>query len=105
MKIGIALLTFCLAAASAAAETLPLLTNAPATAFSRDVHAAARFATRDRQVKIVRIQSADIQEIAGTSFRLCLAVRTDMKRFRAAAIISRSLSGRLSLTQWNPGGC
>jgi hypothetical protein len=104
MKIGIALLTFCLAATSAAADTVPVLTNVP-TAYSKDVFAAARFATRDRQVKIVRIQSAAAEGITSTNFRLCLHVRSDIKRFNAAAIIFRSPSGRFSLTQWNPGGC
>ena len=102
MKVGILVMAFCLAATSAGAETVPVLTNAPAVTFSSDIFAAARFATRDRQVKIVRIQSAEMQE---ANFHLCLNVRTEIKRFRAAAIISQSRSGRLSLTQWNPGGC
>ena len=104
MKSGIAMLMLTMAAVSAAAETVPAPTQTNASAaISSDAYAAARFAARDRQVRIVRVQAADTETAA--NFKLCLHVRSDAKRFRAAAIILRSASGRFSLSQWNPGGC
>jgi hypothetical protein len=102
MKSGIAMLMLMMAAVSAAAETVPALTQTKAV-ISSEAYAAARFAARDRQVRIVRVQSAETE--AAANFKLCLHVRSEAKRFRAAAVILRSASGRFSLSQWNPGGC
>jgi hypothetical protein len=105
MKSGIAMLMLVIAAVSAAAETVPAPTRTNAkAAISSDAFAAARFAARDRQVRIVRVQSAET-EAAAANFKLCLHVRSEAKRFRAAAVILRSASGHFSLSQWNPGGC
>lgn len=105
MKSGIAMLMLMMAAVSAAAETVPAPTQTNASAaISSEAYAAARFAARDRQVRILQVQSAQALP-ADANFRLCLHVRSETKRFRAAAIILRSASGQFSLSQWNPGGC
>ena len=72
MKSGIAMLMLTMAAVSAAAETVPAPTQTNASAaISSEAYAAARFAARDRQVRIVRVQSADT-ETAAANFKLCL---------------------------------
>jgi hypothetical protein len=74
-------------------------------ALSGDVFEAARFAVRDRKVRLLHIQSADIPTEAHAGYRLCLLVRGDGGRFRAAAEIARGSAPRLALTRWYPGGC
>jgi hypothetical protein len=105
MKSGIAMLMLMMAAASADAETVPMPAASYTPVISSDAFAAARFAARDRQVRIVRVQSAETVVETEANFRLCLHVRSGTKHFRAAAVILRAASGRFSLSQWNPGGC
>ena len=91
------------AGAEAAPEASPKLVAAPV--LSRDVFEAARFAARDRKVRLLHIQSVETQAAGKISYRLCLLVRGDGARFRAAAEISRGTAPRLALTRWFPGGC
>jgi hypothetical protein len=91
------------AGAEAAPEAAPDFVSAPM--LSSDVFEAARFAVRDRKVRLLLIQSAETQSADSVSYRLCLLVRGDGGRFRAAAEISRGSAPRLALTRWYPGGC
>jgi hypothetical protein len=89
--------------AGAAAEISADFVAAPM--LSSEVFEAARFAARDRQVRLLNIQSAQTQDTDNVSYRLCLLVRSDGGRFRAAAEIARGSAPRLALTRWYPGGC
>lgn len=91
------------AGAGAAPETAP--DYVAATLLSSDVFEAARFAVRDRKVRLLHIQSAETTTEKNVSFRLCLLVRGDGRRFLAAAEIARGSAPRLALTRWYPGGC
>jgi hypothetical protein len=96
-------LTALTAGAEAAADVSPDFVAAPI--LSSDVFEAARFAARDRKVRLLHIQSAEIPTEAHAGYRLCLLVRGDGGRFRAAAEIARSGAPGLALTRWYPGGC
>ena len=76
-----------------------------ASILSSDVFEAARFAVRDRKVRLLHIQSAETPTETQTGYRLCLLVRGDGGRFRAAAEIKRGSAPKLALTRWYPGGC
>ena len=89
--------------AGAAADVSPNSVAAPAP--SSDVFEAARFAVRDRKVRLLHIQSAETQDTGKVSHTLCLLVRGDGARFRAVAEIARGSAPRLALTRWYPGGC
>jgi hypothetical protein len=91
------------AGAEAAPETAPDFVAAPA--LSSDVFEAARFAVRDRKVRLLHIQSVETQDDDRVNYRLCLLVRGDGARFRAAAVITRGGISGLALTRWYPGGC
>jgi hypothetical protein len=91
------------AGAEAAPETQADLVAAPA--LSSDVFEAARFAVRDRKVRLLNIQSAETPNDTHAVYRLCLMVRSGDERFRAAAEIARGGALRLALTRWHPGGC
>jgi hypothetical protein len=91
------------AGAEAAPETVPDFVAAPIP--SSEVFEAARFAAKDRKVRLLHVQSAETQESESVSYRLCLLVRGDGARFRAAAVIARGGTPRLALTRWYPGGC
>ena len=91
------------AAAEAVPETARSLVAAPV--LSSDVFEAARFAVRDRKVRLLLIQSAETPTETHAGYRLCLLVRGDGGRFRAAAEIARGTAPRLALTRWFPGGC
>ena len=107
MKCLRAALIVQMTAFSAGAEAAPeMATNlASAPALSSDVFEAARFAVRDRKVRLLRIQSAETPSETHFAYRLCLLVRGDGARFRAAAEIARGGAPRLALTRWYPGGC
>jgi hypothetical protein len=107
MKSILAALIVHLTALSAGAEAAPDVSakNVAAPVLSSDVFEAARFAVRDRKVRLLHIQSAETQSADSVSYRLCLLVRGDSGRFRAAAEIARSGAPRLALTRWYPGGC
>jgi hypothetical protein len=96
-------LTVASTGAMAAPESAPDFVSA--SSLSSDVFEAARFAARDRKVRLLHIQSAQTQSADSGSYRLCLLVRGDGGRFRAAAEIARGGAPRLALTRWYPGGC
>jgi hypothetical protein len=107
MKVFLAALIVQMTACSAGAEAAPEVSpkNVAAPMLSSDVFEAARFAVRDRKVRLLHIQSAETPSADSVSYRLCLLVRGDGGRFRAAAEIARGGAPRLSLTRWYPGGC
>jgi hypothetical protein len=107
MKSFFAALTMQLTAFTAGAEAAPdaVPEFAAAPALSSDVFKAARFAAHDRKVRLLGIQSAEPPTETHVSYRLCLLVRGDGGRFRAAAEIARGGFPKLALTRWYPGGC
>ena len=80
------------------------------------VKKAAQFAVSDQSqktsvpLKIVRIQKAEQQVVAGMNYRLCLEVKPtkkadgDKKQF-VLAVVYQDLQKALSLTNWQPGAC
>jgi hypothetical protein len=107
MKSFLAALIVHLTALTAVAEAAPDVSpkNVAAPVLPSDVFEAARFAVRDRKVRLLHIQSTETQSADSVSYRLCLLVRGDGGRFRAAAEIGRGSVPRLALTRWFPGGC
>jgi hypothetical protein len=75
------------------------------------VLAAARFAVRAAKrkrgapLRLVAVEHAETQVVAGINYRLCLRVREGKRTREASAVVYENLRRRLSLTEFNPGGC
>jgi hypothetical protein len=84
---------------------------ASASADDAQVLAAARFAVRaakrrrGARVQLVAVERAETQVVAGINYRLCLRVREGKRTHEAGAVVYENLRRRLSLTEFNPGGC
>lgn len=79
---------------------------------SKEVREAATFAVKahakkiGKAVKLVRIEKAETQVVAGLNYRICMDVREGKgKQKRITAVIYRDLKQHLSLTTWKSGGC
>lgn len=79
----------------------------PADTTDSDVVLASRYLTREvsadtgMSVDIVDVQSAMTQVVAGTNYRLCMAVTVnDDRRRHLAGIVYKPLSGGMLLTRW-----
>jgi hypothetical protein len=104
MKTGVITLLSFLAATQAGAGTLPEPASpVSAPAFSRDIHAAARFVARDRKIRVLEVRSAEVDD--ASNYKLCLTVRGDARRFRTRVVVVRDTSGHFWFSQWFPGGC
>jgi hypothetical protein len=101
MKTGVITLLSFLTAAPAGAEVLPVPVAAPT--FSKDIHAAARYVARDRNVRVLEVRSAEVDE--ASNYKLCLTVRGETKRFQTRAVVVRDRQGHFWFSQWFPGGC
>ncbi len=76
------------------------------------VFSAADFAVKtqsktlkDASLKLISIERAERQVVAGSNYRLCLAVNSKEKPQQATAVIYYNLHGEFSLTSWTPGQC
>ena len=88
---------------------------ADADVADKDVVAAANFAVKrfsgsnSKKLKLVSVEKAEVQVVAGLNFRLCLAVddRTTGKTVRrqASAVVYRNLKNKHKLTSWKTGEC
>jgi hypothetical protein len=104
MKTGVIMLLSFLTATQAGAGTLPEPASpVSAPAFSRDIHAAARFVARDRKIRVLEVRSAEVDE--ASNYKLCLTVRGEAKRFQTKAVVVRDRQGHFWFSQWFPGGC
>jgi copper homeostasis protein (lipoprotein) len=83
----------------------PIATDAP------DVKAAADFAMRAQSERsghaerLLAIEWAEQQVVAGTNYRLCLVLATGSTPIRSEAVVSRDLEQRFALTSWTAGTC
>lgn len=104
MKTGVIMLLGFLTATQAGAGTLPEPASpVAAPAFSRDIHAAARYVARDRNVRVLEVRSAQVDD--ASNYKLCLTVRGEAKRFQTRAVVVRDKAGHFWFSQWFPGGC
>ena len=83
-----------------------------ASVTDRDVMTAARYAVRKEKerrgggsVKLVSIERAEKQVVAGTNYRLCLRVKIKGKIRRVTTVIYRNPDQMHALTSWKPGAC
>jgi hypothetical protein len=72
--------------------------------------ATANFAVRTRakkdvSLKLISIERAERQVVAGANYRLCLAVKSNNKRREATAVVYQNLQNKFSLTSWTDGKC
>lgn len=72
--------------------------------------AAAKFAVETKSkknvaLKLVSIESAKKQIVAGSNFKLCLVVNANDKRQEATVVVYRNLQNEFRLTSWTPGKC
>ena len=76
-----------------------------------DVIAAANFAVGEEgrkegtSIKLVSIERAEIQVVAGTNYRLCLKVEIDNETKDVKAVVYRNLSKAYLLTDWEKASC
>lgn len=104
MKTGVIMSLVFLTATPAGAEALPATARpVAAPGFSKDIHAAARYVGRDRNVRVLEVRSAEVDE--ASNYKLCLTVRGEAKRFQTRAVVVRDARGRFWFSQWFPGGC
>jgi hypothetical protein len=99
---------FCLAPTICQAQTAGGYSEISKT--DKAVVAAANFAveTQSRKgapLKLVSIERAKRQIVAGSNYRMCLVVRQANKRREAVAVIYRNLQNQFKLTSWTPGKC
>lgn len=71
---------------------------------------AAKFAVKtqakkDVSLKLVSIERAERQVVAGANYRLCLAINSNKKRREATAVIYQNLQNKFSPTSWTAGKC
>ena len=76
----------------------------------KTVVAAANFAVRTQSrkgasLKLVSIDRAKRQIVAGSNYQICLVVNQANKRQEAVAVIFRNLQNQFKLTSWTPGKC
>lgn len=71
---------------------------------------AADFAVTTRAkneptLELISVERAERQIVAGSNYRLCLAVNLDGKRAEATAVVYLNLQNEFALTSWTPGKC
>jgi Aspartic acid proteinase inhibitor len=76
-----------------------------------EVIAAANYAVREEgrkegtSIKLISIERAEIQVVAGTNYRLCLKVEINNETKDAKAVVYRNLSKTYLLTDWEEASC
>ena len=78
----------------------------------KDVKSAANFAVKTRAaqkhngLKLVMIQKAEVQVVAGLNYRICMVVREGKGPTRTVtAVVYKDLKNHKSLSRWKNGGC
>jgi hypothetical protein len=74
-----------------------------------DVMEAARYAVRKQKrkksVRLVSIERAETQIVAGMNYRLCLKVKIKGKTRTVTTVVYKNLEQLYSLTSWKQGKC
>lgn len=60
---------------------------------------------KDVSLKLISIERAERQVVAGANYRLCMAVNSKNKRREATAVVYQNLQNKFSLTSWTAGKC
>ena len=78
----------------------------------KDVKSTAKFAVKTRaaqkhnRFKLVSIQKAEIQVVAGLNYRICMKVRdTKGRNSTVTVVVYKDLKNHISLSRWKSGGC
>lgn len=80
----------------------------------KDVVKAAGFAIKKeasktgKRLKLVKIEKAETQVVAGVNYRVCMTVKVGRKHpaeESVTAVVYTDLRGRMSLSKWQDGGC
>lgn len=103
----------CGASAGASAQQPPPVVGGYSAASKADpgVLAAARFAAKEtgrrrkERVRLVSVESAETQVVAGVNFRLCLRVKAGKSVRDLRAVVYRNLKRQLSLTESSFAAC
>ena len=98
------------AASQASAQMAGAYSDVSST--SAEVQKAATFAVKTRSrrlgksLKLVQIEKAQSQVVAGMNYRLCMEVREGSgKKTRVTAVVYLDLKQHLTLSKWEKGGC
>ena len=105
-------LLFCALLCGASAQQPPIAGGySAASKTDREVLAAARFAAREAgrkehaRARLVSVESAETQVVAGLNFRLCLRVKVGKSVRDLRAVVYRNLKRQLSLTESSFAAC
>ena len=77
----------------------------------KEVIGAANFAVtaqskkQKTSLKLVSIEKAEKQVVAGVNYRLCLAIKSNNKSAQVTAIVYQNLQNQYKLTTWASGNC
>ena len=78
----------------------------------KDIKSAANFAVKTRAaqkhngLKLVMIQKAEVQVVAGLNYRICMVVREGKRPTRTVTVVVyKDLKNHKSLSRWKSGGC
>lgn len=67
--------------------------------------AVARQKQKEPSLRLVAIDRAESQVVAGTNYRLCLAVEAGGKTGQASAVVYHNLQNEFELSEWTTGTC
>ncbi len=83
-----------------------------ASVTDNEVKKAAAFAIRTqsqktgRLVKLVKIEKAEVQVVAGLNYRVCMSVREGVKKpHTVTVVVYKDLKRKRSLSRWYDEGC
>ena len=78
----------------------------------RAVVSAANFAVKKQSekqkntpLKLISIEKAEKQVVAGMNYRMCLSVNSNKKMTQATATVYQNIKNEFSLTEWTDGKC
>ena len=76
----------------------------------KDVLAAADFAVKTQSeendsIELISIERAEKQIVAGSNYKLCLAVNSQEEQQEATAVVHQNLQNEFSLSSWTAGKC
>ena len=78
----------------------------------KTVVGAANFAVKARgeaqktpALKLVAVERAERQVVAGTNYRLCLSVKSGSANAQATAVVYQNLQNQFELSEWTNGNC
>ena len=97
--------TICSAQAGKMVGGYSKISNADETAAQAAAFAVETQAQKDDTLELISVENAERQVVAGSNYRLCLAIKSGEKSSQASAVVYLNLQNKFSLTSWKAGTC